>query len=192
MTKKVLVLLGHPDKNTTCDELASVYEAGAKESGHDVKRVNLSELQFDPILHKGYHEIQRLEPDLLRLQEDFKWADHIAIFYPNWWSSMPALLKGMFDRMFLPGFAFHFNETHTNWTQLLKGRTARVVITMENWPLVARFMFGDYTNEIGKAILGFSGIHPVRISKVGPVRNLVGKRKERLLSLIRDLGKRAK
>lgn len=176
MAKKIFILLGHVDKDTACGHFATVYENTAREAGHEVRRTNLGEMKFDPILHHGYKEIQQLEPDLLKYQDDVRWADHLVIVYPNWWSSMPALLKGLFDRAFLPGFAYHFNKTHTNWQQLLKGKTGRVIVTMDNWPCLARFMFGDYTNEIRKAILGFAGVHPVRINKIGPMHNMTPKR----------------
>lgn len=189
--KNIFILLGHPDKYTTCGMLATAYEEAAEKAGHQVRRTNLGDLHFDPILHKGYHEIQELEPDLVRVQDNFKWADHIVIVYPNWWSSMPALLKGLFDRMFLPGFAYHFNESHMTWHRLLKGKSARVIITMDNWPTIARFLFGDYTNEISRAILGFSGVHPVRISKIGPVRTMSDHRKRSLKLRISDLAKEA-
>lgn len=191
MSKKVFILLGHPDKTATCGNFATVYENSAKEAGHDVIRVNLGDLKFDPILHKGYREIQALEPDLLHVQENIKWCDHFVIFYPNWWSSMPALLKGFFDRMFLPGFAYHFNPNHMTWQKLLKGKSARIIITMDNWPFIARFMFGDYTNEISRAILGFSGIHPVRISKIGPVRGMSEHKKLSWNKKLCDLARKA-
>ena len=69
MTKKILVLLGHPDADTYSGAMATTYETAAREAGHDVTRLNIGELQFDPILHKGYKEIQPLEPDLLRVQD---------------------------------------------------------------------------------------------------------------------------
>ena len=170
--KKILVFLGQEDKETFCGDMADHYEKGAKESGADVKRINIGDLKFDPLLHKGYKEIQEMEPDLIMVQEAIKWAEHIVFVYPMWWSAMPAILKGMFDRMFLPGFAYHFNHNGMGWTKLLKGRSAEVFISMDSWPMVQRFLFGDSTNEISRAILGFAGVHPVKVKKIGPVKTM--------------------
>jgi len=189
--KKVLVLLGQEDRDTFCGSLATVYQKGAEQNGHMVRRVNIGDLKFDPLLHKGYKIIQELEPDLKKLQEDIRWADHIAIFYPTWWSGMPAILKGLFDRMWLPGFAFHFHKT-LGWDKLLKGRTAHVFITMDSWPMVSRMLFGDSTNEISRAILGFAGIHPVKITKVGPLKHAKVDYKNDWKEFVYDLALKAK
>ena len=171
--KKIFILLGHPDASALSASFADSYESGAKEAGHEVRRLNLGELSFDPILHKGYKERQELEPDLLKIQENIKWAEHFVVFYPSWWSTMPALLKGMFDRIWMPHFAFHFKPTGFGagyiWYRLLKGRTARVFVTSDSHPLAARFIFGDTTKEIRKCILWFAGFH-ARVKKIGPLK----------------------
>ena len=171
--KKITILLGHPDRGATLSsDFADTYEAAAKKAGHTVQRFNLAELTFDPILHKGYKEIQELEPDLKRLQEAITWCDHFVIVYPTWWGTMPALFKGLFDRMWLPGFCFGFYKSgmaahYHLWKRYMKGKTARVFVLSGSQPFLIWLFFGDYTNEIGRGILWFVGFK-VRLSRMGP------------------------
>lgn len=171
--KRITLLLGHPDTSQTiCGELALLYESAAKKAGHEVRRFNVGEMNFDPILHKGYKVIQQLEPDLIKLQDAIRWSDHFVVIYPNWWCSMPALLKGLFDRMWTPGFCFHMMRTKTGkqamgWHRLLKGRTARVVVVSGTHPMLIHLFFGDYTNEIARGILWFAGFK-TKVSRLGP------------------------
>ena len=176
MAKKILVFLGHPDTESMCCEFADAYASGARNSGHEVRRVNLGDMVFDPILHKGYKVIQELEPDLKKLQEDIRWCEHFVIIYPSWWSTMPALLKGLFDRMWLPGFAYKFLANGLGWHKLLKDRTSTVFVTSDSAPLLARFLFGDNVNEIRDGILWFAGFSP-KIKKCGPMKKISPERR---------------
>ena len=188
-SKKIFILLGHPDKDTFSGEIATVYDAAATVAGHEVRRLNIGDLAFDPILHNGYKVIQSLEPDLLKVQEYMRWADHLVVVYPNWWCTMPALLKGLFDRMFLPGFAFRFHKKGVGWDQLLAGKSARVIVCAGTHPLLIRLWFGDFTNEMKRAILGFAGYHPVRVRVFGPSEKMLDAKKERWLNEVRSLAR---
>lgn len=105
---------------------------------------------------------------------------------------MPALLKGMFDHMFLPGFAFRFKKNSVLWQMLLKGRSARIIVTMDNYPWLATLLFNKPTNEIKLAILNFCGIRPVRVSLIGPVKLMGEARKESIFKKVYHLGVRGK
>lgn len=190
--KKVFILLGHPDKDSFNCTLADEYERGANEAGHEVRRMNLGELQFDPILHHGYRLIQNLEPDLKAFQENVLWCNHFVVFYPSWWSTMPALLKGLFDRAWLPGFAYQFTSDYS-WKKLLKGKSATMVVTSDTIPLVQRVIFGDTTNELRNGILWFAGFGPIRVKKFGYLKHFgsIGRR-ERIRRNIFKRGLKAK
>jgi len=192
MAKKIYILMGNPDSDgTLSSEIATTYESAAKIAGHEVHRVNIGDLSFDPILHKGYKVIQELEPDLKKVQEDLKWADHFVLIYPLWWSGTPALLKGMIDRMWLPGFCFHFWKNGMGWDRMMKGKTARVITLSKMPPLFIRFTMGDFTNEIRSATLGFAG-YKVSMSEFGNSESLTPSAKARLISNISGLAKRAR
>ncbi len=107
---------------------------------------------------------------------------------------MPAVLKGLFDRVWLPGFAFRFRKDLFGkrlglWERLMKGKTARVVVTAATRPIVIRILFGDFTNEIRNGILRFSGFK-TRVTVFGPTEKISEERKGRWVEQMRDFGKR--
>lgn len=189
--KNIFILLGHPDNLTLSSALADAYERGARAGGHHVRRQNIGDMKFDPILHKGYKVIQELEPDLKTFQENVSWADHLIIVYPNWWGTTPALLKGLFDRAWLPGFAFRFNKNGFGWQQLLRKKTARIVICAATPGIISFALFGDFTNEMARATLGFAGIH-TRISMFSPSEKASEKMRKGWIQKAEQLGKRAR
>ena len=187
--KKIFILLGHTDNESLNAFFSNHYEKGAREAGLEVRRMNLGEMDFDPVLYRGYKEVQELEPDLKKFQEDLKWCHHFVLFYPVWHGGPPAKLKGIFDRAFLPGFAFSWRKyKFLGWQKLLSGRSARVVVTTGSPPIVARMMFGDYTNEIRKNLLGFSGFGPVRLTQIGPAEKISQEKANKLAKKFERMG----
>ncbi len=171
MKKNILVLLGHPDSKSYCNTLAEAYTEGVRQTGAEVRFVRLGDLPFDPILHKGYREIQPLEKELQLLQTYIREADHLVFVYPTWWGAPPALLKGFIDRVFLPGFGFKFREHSLLWDKLLKGRSARIITTMDEPWLYYCLGFGAPGDKMMKrVILTFCGIKPVWITHIDRVR----------------------
>jgi putative NADPH-quinone reductase len=190
--KKIFILLGHPDDESFNRTLADEYQRGAEEALHEVRRMNIGDLKFDPVLHHGYRTIQELEPDLQMFQENVLWCDHFVIFYPTWFSTMPGILKGLFDRAWLPGFAYKFRKNGLGWHRLLKGRSASVFVTSDSLPWELRIIFGDTTNEIHKGILWFAGFFPIHIHKFGHVKFLGMWNRGRVKKKTYKLGRKGK
>lgn len=189
--KRIFILLGHPDSGPEplSRQLVDAYETAARAAGHEVRRMNIFDLSFDPNLHKGYRAIQELEPDLKAVQENLTWCEHFVLAYPNWWGSMPGVLKGMWDRMFLPRFAFRMWKNRFGWDALLKGRTARVLITCGNPVILDHLAFGDFSDTIKRSLLQFAGLR-TSISAFGHSEHAGERRTRAWLRQVSALGRR--
>lgn len=142
---------------------------GARSAGVDCREQVLSELSFDPDVHAHSPEHQTLEPGLAAAQADIGWAEHLVFVYPTWWGTFPARLKGFLDRTLTPGFAFR-HHADGRWDQLLKGRTAELLTTMDTPPLVYRWIYrAPGHHALASATLGYCGVRTVRRRIAGPV-----------------------
>jgi putative NADPH-quinone reductase len=187
--KKILIIQGHPDEESYCRALGNAYKMGAISEGAEVQEIVVSEISFNPNLNFGYRKRTELEPDLLAAQDKIKWADHLVIVYPLWWGGMPALLKGFFDRTFLPGFAFQKRENSVWWDKYLTRKSARVITTMDQPPWYHWLIYGEPAHKaMKKMILEFCGIKPVKITSIGPIRFSTDEFRKMHLEKINTLG----
>jgi putative NADPH-quinone reductase len=191
--KKVLIINGHPDRQSFCNELAVSYKKGADSAGAVCKLINLADLKFNPILGSGYRQRTELEPDLLAVQQAITEADHIVLVYPNWWGTFPALLKGFIDRTFLPGFAFSYRENSILWDKLLTGKSARLIVTMDTpkW-YYSMLMHSPGHHSMKKGILEFCGIKPVKITSFAPIKTSDASRRKKWVLSAEKLGQQIK
>jgi putative NADPH-quinone reductase len=190
MSKRILVILGHPSHRSFCGALADSYIEAAQQAGHEVRQLRLGELAFDPVLHEGYQQIQPLESDLLQAQADVLWAEHLTLVYPIWWGGTPALLKGFFDRVFLPGFAFKYRPGKAFPEKLLKGRSAHLLVTMDTPPWYYRWVYRmPGLHQVRKTTLEFCGIRPLQTLTFGPLLDASEPRRHTWLEQARALAR---
>ena len=191
MEKRVLLILGHPSGDSFCAALAEAYAVSARAQGHAVRTLRLGQLDFDPVLHEGYRQVQPLEADLLAAQEAIRWAQHLVFAYPIWWGGAPALLKGFVDRVFLPGYAFKYRPGKAFPAQLLAGRTAQLLVTMDTPPWYYRWVYRmPGIHQMRKTTLEFCGIKPVKVASFGPILHSTDEQRGRWLAQARVLARR--
>lgn len=187
--KKILIINGHPDSESFCVALSEAYKKGAITSGSEVKEINIRELAFNPNLQFGYRKRTDLEPDLLEAQEKITWAEHLVWIYPVWWGSIPAILKGFIDRVFLPGFAFKKRENSAWWDKLLTNKSARIISTLDQPAWYYWLVYRQPSNNAMKKLtLEFCGMSPVRVTTIGPIRLSKERYRTKWLSKIEQLG----
>ncbi|MGX1111523.1 NAD(P)H dehydrogenase (quinone) [Pseudoalteromonas sp. MBR-15] len=169
--KRILVINANPKLTSLCKSLAEQYAAVAIKK-HDVKHVNIGDLNFEMNLAEGYDKVIDLEPCLADLQEKILWSEHIVIVSPVWWGTMPAKFKGAIDRVFLPGFSFKYVEGKSIPKKLLKGRTSELLITLDTPAFWYKYIQGNVIYKNFKhCILDFSGIKNKTTTYFGPVIN---------------------
>ncbi|UZJ61827.1 NAD(P)H-dependent oxidoreductase [Pseudomonas sp. KU26590] len=189
--KRILLIIGTPKSISLGHALAEAYAQGARSKGHVVRVLKLGEMDFDPVLRGGYESAQTLEHDLLEAQREVHWAQHLVFVYPVWWGGLPSLLGGFFDRVFMPGFAFKVHGRHHPSNELLKGRTAELLVTMDTPSRYFRWVFkAPAHRQMVRTILEFCGIKTTRLTEFSPVRSSTEEQRQQWIRDAEALGKR--
>lgn len=192
MSRRISIIQGHPDGERAhlCHALAEAYRAGAEAAGHEVRRIDVADLTFPLIRSKQIFEDGNPPPAIREAQSVIRSSDHLVIVYPLWLGGMPALLKGFLEQVLRYDFAFESGANGPG-RRLLKGCSARVVVTMGMPVLAYRWWFGAHgLKSLERSILKFVGIAPVRESLFGLVETASDGRRQRWLETMRRYGAR--
>jgi putative NADPH-quinone reductase len=111
---RVLMIHSHPRADSLSAALRDAAKAALESAGHTVELRDLYAEGFQPAMsaeERGrHHEVPRnlegIEDHVASLQR----AEALVLVYPTWWYGMPAMLKGWFDRIWVPGVAFRLGE----------------------------------------------------------------------------------
>jgi len=196
--QRIVLIQGHPDASSPhlCHALAQAYAEGARAAGHEVRQVEVAQLDFALLRSQQEWEHGILPATLQAAQDDIGWAQHIVLFFPLWLGDMPALLKGFLEQVARPGFAFKAEKNDSGSNPFgrkgLAGRSARVVVTMGMPALVYRWYFRAHSvKSLERNVLGFVGIAPVNETLIGMIDKLGEAGVKKWLGKIRALGRAA-
>jgi putative NADPH-quinone reductase len=194
MPKTIAVIDGHPDKSSLrfVHALADAYASGAEGAGHEVRRIEVSRIEFE--LLGDAASWARGAPESLRpAQEAILAADHLVFLYPLWMGAMPALLKGFLEQLTAGGFAVEPDASGKSWTRKLKGKSARIIVTMGMPAAAYRCVFGAHSlKSFERNILSFAGVAPIRDTLIGMVEARSDASRARVLERVRKLGAAAR
>ncbi len=186
--RRILVLDAHPDPDPThfVHSLAANYAEAARSAGHQVKTLVLGEFDF-PLLRKPSNWLESQPPPAIAaVQADLAWCEHLVIIYPLWLGDVPALLKGLLEQVMRPGFALEYQDKKLP-KKLLKGRSARIVVTMGMPALFYRLAYGAHSlKSLERNVLRFVGFKPVEHEIFGTVES--EKSREAALDRMKELG----
>jgi putative NADPH-quinone reductase len=187
--RRIVIIQGHPEPAGHLGlALTEAYAEGARATGHEVRLVTPSQLEFPLLRSQQDFEHGTPPPAIADAQATLAWAEHWVVAMPVWLGDMPALLKGFFEQALRPGFAFDYHAKGLP-TASLGGRSARIIATVGMPSLVFRWWYGGGgVSVLERNILRFAGLGPVRTSLIGTVAAMPPARAEAWLGRMRALG----
>jgi putative NADPH-quinone reductase len=188
---RILIIDGHPDvrPERLIHALATAYADGGRGGGHEVRSIDVGGLDLPLIRSVDDFTSKDLPPSVAQAQQDVLWASHLAIFHPLWLGAAPAQLKGFFEQVFRYGFAI---PEGGGLGGLLKGRSARIIVTMGMPGFAYTLMFGGHgVKSLERSVLNLAGIKPCRHTFLGGVGAVSASHREKWLQHMRGLGRRA-
>ena len=189
----VLIINGHPGKDTFNHALASAIAKGAKNTTAAIKTLEVSDMKLKPDMI-GYDEEQPIPENIKHAQEMVRWADHLVLIYPTWWATLPAMLKAFFEQVFISGFAFKYKKSknYVKWDKYLEGKSAQIISTMDSPPWYYKLFVGDPGFKTVKDIMNFCGIKPVKRTYFGSVKVSTELQRHKWLEKAEQLGNKMK
>jgi len=156
-----LVIDAHPDALSLTASLAQRYAAGHG----DARVLALRDLDFDPHLRFGYRERMTLEPDLIDAKRALHEADRIVVVTPLWWGSVPAMLKGFFDRALLPQQEYRYTPLGLP-VGLLPARRGRLLLLADTPWYAVPFTGLPAQTQVVRNTLRLCGVRSVRTHRM--------------------------
>ena len=147
----VLVLYCHPVETSFAAALHKEVVGNLIAAGHTVDDCDLYAEGFNPVLSReerlGYHDVPSNQRPLADHVERLRKAQAIVFCFPTWCFGLPAMLKGYFDRLFMPGVAFDISDPAKVKPMLTHIKRISAVVTYGRPRWVAWYM-GDPPRKI--------------------------------------------
>lgn len=148
---RVLVVYCHPVETSFHAALHQEVLKNLKAAGHEVDDCDLYAEGFNPVLSReerlNYHDVPSNRAALQPYVDRLMWAEALVFCFPTWCFGLPAMLKGYFDRLFMPGVAFDISDPANVKPMLTHIQRVSAVVTYGRPRWVAWYM-GDPPRKI--------------------------------------------
>lgn len=152
---RVLVLYAHPVEESFNGALHRLVVERLEAAGHTVDDCDLYAEDFDPRLSReerlGYHDLETNIEPVRAYVERLQAADALVMSYPVWNFGYPAILKGFFDRVFLPGVSFKLENGQVRPS--LHNITKVAVVTTYGGSRTRALLAGDPPRKLVERVL---------------------------------------
>jgi NAD(P)H dehydrogenase (quinone) len=147
---RFLVVYAHPVESSFHAALHRKVVETLTAAGHEVDDCDLYAEGFQPVLsreeRRAYHDADANRGFAPRDIERLLRCQGLVLVFPTWWFGMPAILKGYFDRIWLPGVAFSLADGQTR--PLLHNIVRFSVVTTYGSPWWLIKLMGDPNRRV--------------------------------------------
>lgn len=189
MTRKILIIDGHPDpaRARLCHALADAYVQGAQAAGKETRLITLADTPVEMLRTAIDFAAPPQDEPIKSAQADIVWADHVVFIFPLWLGGAPALLRAFLEQAARGGF---FADTEGRGIRpKFRGKSARLIVTMGMPAFVYRLVFHAHgLRSIMEGVLGFAGFRPVHATLLGGVETVAPSKHKTWLQRARMLG----
>jgi NAD(P)H dehydrogenase (quinone) len=163
---KFLVIYAHPMEHSYQSALHRCVVDSLTNAGHEVDDFDLYAERFQPVLtseeRRTYHNAADNRGQVLKGIERLQSCQGIVMVFPTWWYGMPAIMKGYFDRVWIPGVAFDVVDGRTR--PLLQHITKFCVVTTYGSPWWLNTFMGDPSRRV--LMRGISHLFSSKVQKL--------------------------
>ncbi|WP_034528223.1 NAD(P)H-dependent oxidoreductase [Bifidobacterium stellenboschense] len=135
-TRTALIITANPEHHSLTNATGKAFAEGFHAHGGETRILDLYDAGFNPVYTSAdrahYLGKADMPKDVAAIQARLAQADVIALVFPIYWYTMPAMVKGLFDRVICRGFAYNADGT----PGALAGKTVRVIMLTggpESW-----------------------------------------------------------
>ncbi len=186
--KNILVVFSHPKEDSLAYAIRETVIKGLKKSDAEVRVQDLYREKFNPLLYDIKENDK--DPVTMKMKENVVWADGIVFITPLWWASIPAMLKGYFDRIFTEHFAFQYNQAGIP-VGLLKNKKAVLIGTCDTPSLLAKFSKTSLGfKSVIRGVLKLSGIKDAKFVLFGSVLSSTEEKREKWIEKALAIGEK--
>lgn len=148
--KKIFIITCNSKEHSLKEEYVQTYIEEAKKLGHEVRTVNLYDLNIDYLRIKDNLPENILTDELKLAQDNIVWADQIVFVYSIWCFNIPAILKSFIERTFQADVVWKFGKMGPE--PVMKNKTS-VIIQSYSMPYFSMKLLGDIPMKFWKVLV---------------------------------------
>jgi len=192
---KCLLIYAHPWDGSYNHAILDNLINGLKNNNHQVDIFDLNKDNFNPVFKDSemalYSKGKYTDKLVGDYQERIKNAEYIFFIFPIWWGSMPAILKGFIEKVFLPEVFYTKSKSGLTKGLITNIKGVTIINTMGGPKLFYNFYLKNPIKQILiKDTLKLCGLKKIKLIQIGRIRDIANNKRKKWLKYFENYSKK--